>query len=120
VTASPPGGGRAAPDDPDEPLDPGMQAERTYLSWQRTGLVVGGVGALLLHTAIDGHPPLVAPGLLTLLIAAALTARARRRYRVTITTVRLGRSPADRRVIAATAALATALCLVGLTAIVLL
>ncbi|MDT3442795.1 MULTISPECIES: DUF202 domain-containing protein [unclassified Pseudofrankia] len=105
---------------PTEQLDPGLQSERTYLAWQRTGLGFAGVGALLLHNAFDGHFVLVIPGLLALLAAALLTTRAQLRYRATVAAVHLGRSPADRRVVAATAVLTTVLCLTGLAVILLL
>ncbi|ONH29224.1 hypothetical protein BL253_17285 [Pseudofrankia asymbiotica] len=97
-----------------------MQSERTYLSWQRTGLGFAAIGALLLRRAFDGHLVLAAPGLLTLLAAALLTARAQLRYRTMVAAIRLNRSPADRRAVTATAALATALCLTGLAVILLL
>jgi uncharacterized membrane protein YidH (DUF202 family) len=112
-----PGGPRAHPTDQ---LDPGLQSERTQLAWQRTGLGFAGIGALFLHKAFDGHLVLAIPGLLTLLTAALLTSRAQRRYRVTVAAIDLGRSPADRRVIAATAALTITLGLTSLAVILLL
>jgi uncharacterized membrane protein YidH (DUF202 family) len=118
VTTQGPPAPRPEADDPDEPLDPGLQAERTYLAWQRTGLGLAAIGALLLHSAIDGGQPLAIPGALTLVVAAVLTARAQRRYRSTVSYIRLGRSPVDYRVVATTAALTVVLGIVGLGAIV--
>ncbi|WP_007516390.1 MULTISPECIES: DUF202 domain-containing protein [Pseudofrankia] len=105
---------------PTEQLDPGLQSERTHLAWQRTGLGFAALGALFLHNAFDGHLVLAVPGLLTLLAAALLTSRAQRRYRATVAAIQLGRSPADRGVIAATAALTIALGLTSLAVILLL
>jgi uncharacterized membrane protein YidH (DUF202 family) len=110
---------RGHPERPAEVVGPGLQSERTYLAWQRTGLGFAANGALLLHAAIDGHRPLFIPGLATLAVTALLVGRAERRYRSTVATIRLGRSPADRRAIAVTAALTAALCLSGLLAILL-
>jgi uncharacterized membrane protein YidH (DUF202 family) len=104
-------------DHPDEPLDPGMQAERTYLAWQRTGLGLAAVGVLMMHSAVDGHPPLVVPGGLTLVAAAVLTARAQHRFRSTVALIRAGHSPVNYRLVALTAGLVGVLCLVALTAI---
>ncbi|WP_052710679.1 DUF202 domain-containing protein [Pseudofrankia sp. DC12] len=104
---------------PAEALDPGMQSERTYLAWQRTGLGFAANGALLVHAALDGRTALVVPGLVALVVTALLVGRAQVRYRSTVAVARLGRSPADHRTLAVTAALTTALCLAGLVAILL-
>ncbi|MBL7502220.1 DUF202 domain-containing protein [Frankia sp. CNm7] len=106
-----------APEPCADAVDPGLQSERTYLSWQRTGLSLAGIGALLAHDALGRHRPLLAGGLLTALAGLLLTARAQRRYRATVAAVRAGRSPTDQRAVAVTAALTTVLCLVGLAAI---
>lgn len=60
-------------------LDPGLQAERTAISWQRTALSVGGFSALLLHT---GGPRLLTrlPGALALIVSLLLLLVAERRY----------------------------------------
>jgi uncharacterized membrane protein YidH (DUF202 family) len=107
------------PPHPVEVLDPGTQCERTYLAWQRTGLGFAANGALLLHAAIDGHTPLVVPGLVTLALTALLVGRAQARYRATVAAIRLGHSPADQRAVAVTAALAVALGVTALAAILL-
>lgn len=61
---------------------PGLQRERTYLAWQRTGLSFAGVGALLLHTADRTHHPLAyLPGILGLALGAVVLASALIRYR---------------------------------------
>jgi uncharacterized membrane protein YidH (DUF202 family) len=55
------------------PLDPGLQGERTTLSWSRTGLSVVANGALLLRAAIETPTPalslaICAPGLVLALL----------------------------------------------------
>lgn len=55
----------------------GLQPERTYLSWQRTGLSFTGLGALLLHAG-PSRPLSLAAGSLSLLTAAAVWVRYRR------------------------------------------
>jgi len=105
------------PPHPTEQLDPGVQSERTQLAWQRTGLGFAAIGALFLRLAFRGHLALAVPGLLTLLAAALLTARAEHRYRATFAAVRQGHSPADHCAVATTAALTAAL---GLTALIVI
>ncbi|MBL7493419.1 DUF202 domain-containing protein [Frankia sp. AgB1.9] len=107
------------PEHPAEILDSGMQSERTYLAWQRTGLGFAANGALLLHAALDGRTPLVVPGLIALVVTALLVGRAQLRYRSTVAAIRLDRSPEDHRALAVTAALTAALCVTGLVAILL-
>lgn len=60
-------------------LDPGLQAERTAISWQRTALSVGAFSALLLHT---GGPRLLTrvPGAVALIVSLLLLLVAERRY----------------------------------------
>jgi uncharacterized membrane protein YidH (DUF202 family) len=61
---------------------PGLQRERTYLAWQRTGLSFAGIGALLLHVADKDHHPLVyLPGVFGLALGAGILAAALIRYR---------------------------------------
>jgi putative membrane protein len=63
--------------------DPGLQPERTALSWQRTGVGVLGVGALLARGAlVHGQPLLlVAAGAVALLGLGVLGGVAPVRYR---------------------------------------
>lgn len=60
-------------------MDPGLQAERTAMAWQRTALGIGGVSALLLH---HGSGALLSslPGLVGLLGAVALIVAVETRY----------------------------------------
>ncbi len=80
----------------DRLTDVGAQAERTALSWQRTGLSAVAVGAVLVHA----HPPTSPlppwPGLL-LIAAGAFAAGvlAPLRYRRVLRDVRSGRTPAS-------------------------
>ena len=56
-------------------LDTGAPAERTALAWQRTGLALLGVGAVLLHVGGDGAGGLsVAAGLVDLVAGAVIGA----------------------------------------------
>jgi putative membrane protein len=59
------------------------QPERTALSWQRTGVGVLGVGALLARGALAGHQPLLlaGAGVVALLGLAVLGGVAPRRHR---------------------------------------
>lgn len=85
-------------------LDPGLQAERTAMAWQRTALGVGAVGALLVHHA-GGVNAKAVPGLLGLAAALALLLVVEHRYVVTVRRVRAGHptsSPALVRGVAAT------------------
>lgn len=90
-------------------LDPGAQAERTALAWQRTGLALAGVGAVLLHVDGSGSSPLpLFAGLLDIAAGAALGAVvAPLRYRRTLRKVEEASSPLARR-----SCLAAALCAV--------
>lgn len=60
-------------------LDPGLQAERTAISWQRTALSAGAFSALLLHS---GGPRLGTrvPGAIALVVSLLLLVVAERRY----------------------------------------
>ena len=60
-------------------MDPGLQAERTAMAWQRTALGIGGVSALLLHHA-DGAVLASLPGAAGLLGALGLLVVVEARY----------------------------------------
>lgn len=71
-------------------LDRGGQAERTRLSWNRTGLALAVNAALLVHTG-DGSLVRHLPALLMLLVALGCFLFAARRYRAINVAVRSGR-----------------------------
>lgn len=75
-------------------VDPGLQAERTAMAWQRTALGVGAVGALLVHHA-GGVSAKAVPGLLGLAVALVLLVAAERRYVTTVRRVRAGHPTAS-------------------------
>jgi len=104
---------------PREPVDPGLQAERTYLAWQRTGLAFAGVGALLLHSGLPDGTLLAVPGAGGLLAGALLILRAQRRYRATSAAVRNAHPTSSLRLVASVAAVTTVLCLTGLGALLM-
>ncbi|MFA6575511.1 MAG: DUF202 domain-containing protein [Nocardioides sp.] len=60
-------------------MDPGLQAERTAMAWQRTALGIGGVSALLLHYADRAILPSL-PGVAGLLGALGLLVVVEARY----------------------------------------
>lgn len=76
--------------------DPGLQPERTELSWRRTALslAVGSVVAARLLPDAFGSPWWALPGLIGLLFSVALWGWSRRRYdRVTVTVDQTTASP---------------------------
>ncbi len=88
---------------------PETQPERTALAWQRTGLGVLGIAALIGHRAIDARQPIVlaGAGLLGLLGLAVVGGLAPARYRRVRDAVRSGtRAAAPRQVAAVTAIVA--------------
>lgn len=91
-------------------FDVGAQAERTALAWQRTGLGLLAVGALLLHEAGGGLRALaVVVGLADVATGAVLSVViARLRYRRTLASVTAGRTPVARRSCVAVTACAIA------------
>jgi len=111
-------GAAPVPDGPldnEEVLDRGLQNERTYLSWQRTGLSYAAVGALLLHgSGGRGLSVRLVPGMLALVAAATLMLRAYLHYRGTHHRVRQDLPAVAPRLIAGVAALTAGLALGGL------
>jgi uncharacterized membrane protein YidH (DUF202 family) len=83
-------------DDEERVLDPGLQAERTRLSWSRTALALVVIGALMLHPF--GRQLTVRqslPGLTLLLFAGLTWWYGGWRYRRVLVAVREGRSAAS-------------------------
>ena len=100
---------------PADVVDAGLQSERTYLAWQRTGLSFAAVGALLVHAAGGVRHPLAdIPGLFGLAVGAVILLRGLLRYRSIVAAARGEGSAASARVVAAVAAAATALAVSGL------
>ena len=100
--------------------DPGLQSERTYLAWQRTGLAFAAVGALLGHAAIGLHHLLAyLPGVLGLAVGAAILLRALLRYRSIEAAARGRRDASSPRLAAALAAVATLLGVAGLVIVLI-
>ena len=95
-------------------LDPGLQAERTAMAWQRTALGVGGLSALLVHVA-DRDLAAAVPGLVGLLGAVALLLVGEQRYAWTLAHLETDRSPLDDVLVKVTATAAVALsgCAIG-------
>jgi len=76
-----------------ELMDVGAQAERTALAWQRTGIGMMAVGALLVRWDAIEHLP-VWPGIvLTSLAGLAALLLVPRRYGRVLRTVRAGQTP---------------------------
>lgn len=80
-------------------LDVGAQAERTALAWQRTGLALLGLGAVLLHVRGGGAGRLsLAAGVLDLAVGGVVGAfLAPARYRRVLRQVGEAQSPLARR-----------------------
>lgn len=76
--------------------DPGLQQQRTGLSWTRTSLVVA-MNALLVARAgvIDATVALVGAGLVLLLAAVVVMLHGRRRHQRIAVAVAAGRTPVD-------------------------
>lgn len=106
---------RPAPDHPADIADAGLQSERTYLSWQRTGLSFAAVGALLVHAAGGVRHPLAdIPGLFGLAAGAVILLRGLLRYRVLAAAARGEGQAASPRVIGAVALATFLLAVSGL------
>ncbi len=103
----------------DAVADVGLQSERTYLAWQRTGLSFAAVGALLVHAAGGlQHPLAVTPGLFGLTVGAVILLRALLRYSTAVEAARGHRHGAAGASVAAVAAAATVLAVAGLVVMV--
>ena len=84
-----------------ELMDVGAQAERTVLAWQRTGVGMMAIGALLLRWDINEHLP-VWPGiLLTTVGGLVVLVLVPQRYRRVLHVVRAGRTPLSRGMVPA-------------------
>ncbi len=83
-------------------MDPGLQAERTAMAWQRTALGIGGVSALLLHHAEGAILPSL-PGAVGLLGALGLLVVVEARYLHNSRHGHAGNSPMGRRMVRAVA-----------------
>lgn len=103
---------------PPSVADPGLQSERTYLAWQRTGLTFAGVGALLVHAAGKLHNVLAyLPGAFGLAVAAIILLRAVLRYRTVVAAARGEAEAASPRLAAGLAAAALVLGVTGLVVV---
>lgn len=108
-------GDRTGRGQPPRVADPGLQSERTYLAWQRTGLTFAGAGALLVHAAARvGNPLAYLPGVLGLAAAAVILLRGLLRYRAIAAAARGERDAASPRLAAALAVTAALLGVTGL------
>lgn len=103
------------PEHPPDVVDAGLQSERTYLAWQRTGLSFAAVGALLVHAAGGiGHPFADIPGLFGLAAGAVILLRGLLRYRWITAAARGEGQAASALVVAVVAVAATVLAVSGL------
>lgn len=98
-------------------VDVGLQPERTYLAWTRTGLAFAAVAALLIRRASEGQAWLLAFGVPAAIITAVVLLRAQWRYRATVARLREGLSPYEPRLVAAVAAAACFVSIGGLVAV---
>jgi uncharacterized membrane protein YidH (DUF202 family) len=102
---------------PPRVADPGLQSERTYLAWQRTGLAFAAAGALLVHAATRLHSLLAyLPGVLGLAVAAVILLRALLRYRSIEAAARGKRDASSPRLAAGLAVMAAVL---GVSALII-
>ena len=102
---------------PDRLIDVGLQAERTYLAWTRTGLTFAATAVLLLRRAALSELWLLVFGVPAAVTAAVILARAQWRYRVTVAKVKQGRSAAAPRLVAAIAGACAVVAVGGLASV---
>lgn len=107
------------PSPPQRLSNVGLQAERTYLAWTRTGLAFATTAVLILRRALLGELWLLAFGLPAAIVSALILARAQWRYRMTVIDVQRGRSPAAPGLLTLIAAASTIVSIGGLAAILL-
>jgi putative membrane protein len=98
-------------------IDVGLQAERTYLAWTRTGLTFAATAVLLVRRAALGNLWLLLFGVPAAVTAALILARAQWRYRVTVAKVQQGRSAAAPCLVVAIAAAAAVVCIGGFASV---
>jgi uncharacterized membrane protein YidH (DUF202 family) len=98
-------------------MDVGLQAERTYLAWTRTGLTFAATAVLLLRRAALGELWLLVFGVPAAVTAAVILARAQWRYRVTVARVQQGRSAVAPRLVVAIAAASAMVAVGGLASV---
>lgn len=97
-------------------VDKGMQAERTRLSWNRTGLAIAVNAALLIRA--DGHSLFHhLPAAVMFLVALACFFYARRRYRVINHAVRGNASVHAARLVGSVALLTIVPAVIALVAV---
>ncbi|MBI1759563.1 MAG: DUF202 domain-containing protein [Actinobacteria bacterium] len=83
-----------------ELLDPGMQAERTWLAWARTGLTFAANGVLVIRSGLTEHStPLLGVGVTMTLATAIFAVIGRRRHHVIVSAVRDNRNPMNYRLV---------------------
>ena len=104
-----------ASEHPADLVDAGLQSERTYLAWQRTGLSFAALGGLLVHAAGGVRHPLAdIPGLFGLAAGAVILLRGLLRYRTIVAAARGEGHAASPRVVGAVALAASVLAVSGL------
>lgn len=106
------------PSRPEPVINVGLQAERTYLAWTRTGLAFTTTAVLILRRALLGELWLLAFGIPAAIVSALILARAQWRYRLTVADLQRGRSPAAPQLLTLIAA-ASAIVSIGALASIL-
>jgi uncharacterized membrane protein YidH (DUF202 family) len=88
---------------------PGVAAERTALSWQRSSLSMISVGALVVRWSMVQHLPTWPWIVLTAVVAVGSLVAVSKRYQRVHDSVRAGHTPRSRYLVPATTALAVAI-----------